>query len=485
MTNLSSTIKTIQNIMRKDSGVDGDAQRIGQLSWMLFLKIFSDSEENWSFYEEGYESPIPAELQWSAWASDDEGITGDELLDFVNNKLFPTLKNLPTEGNKRAYMIRSIFEDAFNYMKSGQLLRQIINKINEIDFNSSEDRHIFGDIYEQILKGLQSAGNAGEFYTPRAVTQFMTEMTNPQLGQTVLDPACGTGGFLACAVNYMRKQVVNPNDEQKLQKGIIGWEKKQLPHILCTTNMILHGLDVPNIQHLIAGSLAKPLNSYGKNDKVDIILTNPPFGGMEEDGIENNFPADVRTKETADLFLVLIMKLLKDGGKCAMVLPDGALFGEGVKTRIKEKLLTECNLHTIIRLPKSVFAPYTSINTNLLFFEKGSPTTATWFYRLDMPEGVKAFNKTNPMTIEHFAPVKEWWNNRQEIQEDGFDKAKQYTFAELKARNFNLDLCGYPTIEEEILEPKELIDQYQAKRTELNANIDSILADINKILGIA
>lgn len=388
MTNLSSTIKTIQNIMRKDSGVDGDAQRIGQLSWMLFLKIFSDSEENWSFYEEGYESPIPAELQWSAWASDDEGITGDELLDFVNNKLFPTLKNLPTEGNKRAYMIRSIFEDAFNYMKSGQLLRQIINKINEIDFNSSEDRHIFGDIYEQILKGLQSAGNAGEFYTPRAVTQFMTEMTNP------------------------------------------------------------------------------------------------PFGGMEEDGIENNFPADVRTKETADLFLVLIMKLLKDGGKCAMVLPDGALFGEGVKTRIKEKLLTECNLHTIIRLPKSVFAPYTSINTNLLFFEKGSPTTTTWFYRLDMPEGVKAFNKTNPMTIEHFAPVKEWWNNRQEIQQDGFDKAKQYTFAELKARNFNLDLCGYPTIEEEILEPKELINQYQAKRTELNANIDSILSDINKILGI-
>ena len=471
--------------MRKDSGVDGDAQRIGQLSWMLFLKIFSDSEENWSFYEEGYESPIPAELQLSAWASDDEGITGDELLDFVNNRLFPTLKNLPTEGNPRAYMIRSIFEDAFNYMKSGQLLRQIINKINEIDFNSSEDRHIFGDIYEQILKGLQSAGNAGEFYTPRAVTQFMTEMTNPQLGQTVLDPACGTGGFLACAIKHMKKQVINPNDEQKLQKGIIGWEKKQLPHILCTTNMILHGLDVPNIQHLIAGSLAKPLNSYGKNDKVDIILTNPPFGGMEEDGIENNFPADVRTKETADLFLVLIMKLLKDGGKCAMVLPDGALFGEGVKTRIKEKLLTECNLHTIIRLPKSVFAPYTPINTNLLFFEKGSPTTATWFYRLDMPEGVKAFNKTNPMTIEHFAPVKEWWNNRQEIQQDGFDKAKQYTFAELQARNFNLDLCGYPTVEEEILEPKELINQYQVKRAELNANIDSILTDINKILGIA
>ena len=313
----------------------------------------------------------------------------------------------------------------------------------------------------------------------------MTEMTNPQLGQTVLDPACGTGGFLACAINHMKKQVTNPTEEQQLQKGIIGWEKKQLPHILCTTNMILHGLDVPNIQHLIAGSLAKPLNSYGKNDKVDVILTNPPFGGMEEDGIENNFPADVRTKETADLFLVLIMKLLKDGGKCAMVLPDGALFGEGVKTRIKEKLLTECNLHTIVRLPKSVFAPYTSINTNLLFFEKGRPTTATWFYRLDMPEGVKAFNKTNPMTIEHFAEVKEWWNNKQEIQQDGFDKAKQYTLDELKTRNFNLDLCGYPTVEEEILEPKELINQYQTKRAELNASIDSILTDINKILGIS
>lgn len=485
MTNLSSTIKTIQNIMRKDSGVDGDAQRIGQLSWMLFLKIFSDSEKNWSFFEDGYESPIPESLRWVNWAEDDEGITGDELLDFINNKLFPALKKLPTEGNSRASMVRSIFDDAINYMKSGHLLRQVINKINEIDFNSSEDKHIFGDIYEQILKGLQSAGNAGEFYTPRAVTQFMTEMTNPQLGQSVLDPACGTGGFLACAINHMRKQVKTPKDEEKLQKSIIGWEKKQLPHILCTTNMILHGIDVPNIKHLIAGSLAKSLNNYGKSDKVDIILTNPPFGGMEEDGIEKNFPADVRTKETADLFLVLIIKLLKDGGNSAVVLPDGALFGEGVKTRIKEKLLKECNLHTVVRLPKTVFSPYTSINTNLLFFTKGCPTKETWFYRLDMPEGVKAFNKTNPMKIEHFAPVIKWWNNREELQVDGFDKSKKYTFAELQARSFNLDLCGYPTIEEEILEPKELISKYQAKRSELNQKIDSILLEVEKLLGIA
>ena len=454
MTNLSSTIKTIQNIMRKDSGVDGDAQRIGQLSWMLFLKIFSDSEENWSFYEEGYESPIPVELQWSAWASDDEGITGDELLDFVNNKLFPTLKNLPTEGNRRAYMIRSIFEDAFNYMKSGQLLRQIINKINEIDFNSSEDRHIFGDIYEQILKGLQSAGNAGEFYTPRAVTQFMTEMTNPQLGQTVLDPACGTGGFLACAIKHMKKQVINPNDEQKLQKGIIGWEKKQLPHILCTTNMILHGLDVPNIQHLIAGSLAKPLNSYGKNDKVDIILTNPPFGGMEEDGIENNFPADVRTKETADLFLVLIMKLLKDGGKCAMVLPDGFLSGDGVKVRIKEKLLKECNLHTIVRLPKYVFYPYTNIATNLLFFRKGEKTKEIWYFEHPYPTDYK-YTKKQSIQIEEFEIEKEWWHNRQENP-----YAWKISIEDVIKNNYNLDLKNPNKIDENIVyTPEQLINE--------------------------
>lgn len=484
MTNLSSTIKTIQNIMRKDAGVDGDAQRIGQLSWMLFLKIFADSEKRWSFLEDDYQSPIPSHLQWSFWAADDEGITGDELLNFVNNDLFPALKSLLAQNNTRAYMVRSIFEDAFNYMKSGQLLRQIINKINEIDFNSTEDKHVFGDIYEQILKGLQSAGNAGEFYTPRAVTQFMTEMVAPKLGQTILDPACGTGGFLACAINHLEQQVKSASDKQTLQKSIIGWEKKQLPHILCTTNMILHGLDVPNIKHLIAGSLAQPLANYSTKDKVDIILTNPPFGGMEEDGIESNFPADVRTKETADLFLILIMRLLKDGGQCAMVLPDGALFGEGVKTRIKEKLLTECNLHTIIRLPKTVFAPYTSINTNLLFFQKGSQTRETWFYRLDMNTGIKAFNKTNPMKIDNFDEVKAWWNSRQEIEQDGFAKAKQYSFAELKARNFNLDLCGYPTVEEEILEPKELIANYQAKRAELNTNIDNILAEVNKLLGI-
>lgn len=485
MSDLSSIVKTIQNIMRVDSGVDGDAQRIGQLSWMLFLKIFSDSEKKWRFEDDDYISPIPNECQWSSWATDREGMTGDKLLDFINNRLFPTLKSLPVVNDARANMVRSIFEDAINYMKSGQLLRQIINKINEIDFNSSEDKHVFGDLYEQILKGLQSAGTAGEFYTPRAVTEFMTEMVDPKLGEKVLDPACGTGGFLSCAIKHINKKIKTPDDKKNLQKFIMGWEKKQLPHVLCTTNMILHDLDVPNIQHLIAGSLAKPLNNYTIKDKVDVILTNPPFGGTEEEGIENNFPADVRTKETADLFLILIIKLLKNGGRSAMVLPDSALSGDGVKIRIKEKLMTECNLHTIIRLPKTVFAPYTPINTNLLFFTKGMPTKETWFYRLDMPEGTKAFNKTKPINISNFDEAKEWWQKKEEIYIDGFYKAKKYTFEKIKENNFNLNLCGYPTIEEEILEPKELIDQYQAKRTKLNANIDNILVEINKLLGIA
>jgi type I restriction enzyme M protein len=484
MSNVSNVVKSIQKIMRKDAGVDGDAQRIAQLTWMLFLKIFSDREKQIFLLNDNYVSPIPDELKWSSWAENDEGITGETLLNFINTKLFPGLKALDkTEPNSS--MVCGIFEDSFNYMKDGQLLRQVINKIDEIDFNSGEDRHLFGDIYEQILKDLQSAGHAGEFYTPRAVTNFMVEMLNPKLGETILDPACGTGGFLACSVNHLQASAKTGADVKTIADTINGWEKKQLPHILCTTNMILHGIDTPKIKHFINGSLAKPLNDYSEKDKVDIILTNPPFGGEETDGIEANFPANVRTKETADLFLVLIIKLLKDNGRCAMVLPDGALFGEGgVKTRIKEELLTKCNLHTIIRLPKSVFAPYTSINTNLLFFNKTGKTKETWFYRLDMPDGVKAFNKTKPMRMEHFDPVREWWGDRREIEIDGFAKAKKYSFDELAARNFNLDLCGYPVAEQIILEPAELLKQYTEKKTKLETEIDEVLTEIKKLLGI-
>jgi len=380
MSNLTSVIKSIQDVMRQDSGVDGDAQRISQLTWLLFLKVFDAQEEELELTRNNYKSPIPEHLRWRNWATDAEGLTGEGLLDFVNSQLFPKLKTLPgdAERNPRGFVVRSVFEDAYNYMKSGQLLRQVINKLNAIDFNRQADRHQFNDIYEKVLKDLQSAGNAGEFYTPRAVTQFMVDMVNPKLGERVLDPACGTGGFLVCAIEHLRRQVKNADDQATLQRSIGGFEKKQLPHMLCVTNLMLHDIEVPS-QVVHGNTLERPYTSWTADQKVEVIVTNPPFGGIEEPGIEQGFPADVRTKETADLFLVLIKRLLRDGGRAALVLPDGTLFGEGVKTRIKEQLLAECNLHTIVRLPNGVFSPYTGIKTNLLFFTKGAPTKDVWY----------------------------------------------------------------------------------------------------------
>ena len=345
----------------------------------------------------------------------------------MNDDLFPTLKELTVSGEPGdpAVVVRGVFEDAYNYMKSGTLLRQVVNKIEEIDFNSSKDRHLFGDIYEQILKDLQSAGNAGEYYTPRAVTQFMVDMTAPTLGETVLDPACGTGGFLTNAIEHIREEHVNtPEQEAELQRLIRGVEKKPLPHLLCTTNMLLHGIDVPtNIRR--DNTLARPLRDYGPSDRVEVIVTNPPFGGEEEQGIETNFPNQWQTRETADLFLVLIMHLLKDGGRAAVVLPDGFLSGEGVKTRIKERLLEECNLHTIVRLPKGVFAPYTPINTNLLFFTKGEPTKEVWYYGHQYPEGQKSYSKTRPIRIEEFDAEKQWWEDGRRQTRRGWSPSRR------------------------------------------------------------
>ena len=476
---ISSTIKSIQDIMRKDVGVDGDAQRIGQLVWMFFLKIYDDKETEYELLNDNYRSPIPEELRWRNWAADPEGMTGEELLSFVDSQLFPTLKNLqPVGRDKRGYVIRSVFEDAYNYMKSGTLMRQVINKIVAgVDFNKAQDRHLFGDLYEQILRDLQNAGNAGEYYTPRPVTQFMVDMVAPQLGERILDPACGTGGFLTCAIEYVRKNFVGTVDqEQVLQDSIYGVEKKPLPHLLCTTNMILHGIDVPtNVRH--DNTLSRPLRDYGPKDRVDVILTNPPFGGMEEDGIENNFPASFRTRETADLFLVLIMHLLKDGGRAAVVLPDGTLFGEGIKTRIKEQLLETCNLHTVVRLPNGVFAPYTGIKTNLLFFTKGAPTTDVWFYEHPYPPGVKNYNKTKPMRIEEFEAEKAWWNSRVETE-----YAWKISAADIKARNFNLDIKNphSPDLvshdpDELLLEYAQLQERIAKTRNELKAILASAL----------
>jgi len=489
MSNVSGVIKSIQDIMRKDVGVDGDAQRISQLVWLFFLKIVDDREEEIELLEDDFTSPIPEKLRWRNWAKDKEGETGDVLLDFVNNELFPVLKgqlNIDGEQGKRAAVIQNVFEDTYNYMKSGTLLRQVINKICEINFNASGDRHTFGNIYEQILKSLQSAGNAGEFYTPRAVTTFIIDRIAPQLAETVLDPACGTGGFLTNVIEYKREKFVKtPSDEKVLRESINGVEKKSLPHMLCTTNMILHGIDIPiRIKH--DNTLSRPMRNYKPKDRVNIIISNPPFGGMEEDGIENNFPASFRTRETADLFLTLIIHLLKDEGRAAVVLPDGFLFGDGIKKRIKEKLLTECNLHTIVRLPKGVFNPYTSISTNILFFTKGKPTKDIWFYEHPYPEGVKNYNKTKPMRFEEFQTEIDWWGK----EKDGFKTRKQteqawkVTLKEIIERDYNLDINN-PHVEEVIdYDPDKLLAQYhkeQKEITELQDQLKSILSkSLNK-----
>lgn len=483
---ISTVIKSLQDIMRKDAGVDGDAQRLGQLSWLLFLKIFDAMEEELEFELDDYREPIPAQFLWRHWAADPQGITGDELLDFVNDELFPSLKNLlaPVSRNPRGFVVKSAFSDAFNYMKNGTLLRQVINKLNEIDFTRSEERHLFGDIYEQILRDLQSAGNAGEFYTPRAVTQFMVDRINPQLGEKILDPACGTGGFLANAMEHLKTQIKTAADHATVQQQIYGVEKKQLPHLLCTTNMLLHGLEVPvQIRH--DNTLNKPLSSWEADEQVDVIITNPPFGGTEEDGIEKNFPSEFRTRETADLFLQLIIEVLNDGGRAAVVLPDGTLFGEGVKTKIKQLLLDTCNLHTIVRLPNGVFNPYTGIKTNLLFFTKGQPTEQVWFYEHPYPTGVKNYSKTKPMKFAEFQAEIAWWGD----EADGFTKRESNTHAwrvsrdEIIERHYNLDIKNPHVEAVGNLDPDELLAQYQQQSTDIQAlrdQLKSLLSDALK-----
>lgn len=470
--------------MRKDVGVDGDAQRISQLVWMFFLKIFDDREAELELTEDHYKSPLPEHLRWRNWAANPEGKTGEVLSDFVNMQLFPILKDKLNLQNKKAQVIHNVFEDAYNYMKSGTLMRQVINKISEIDFNTKNDRHMFGNIYEQILKDLQSAGNAGEFYTPRAVTTFIVNRVAPQLAELVLDPACGTGGFLTNVIEYKREYFVHtPADEELLHSTIHGVEKKTLPHMLCTTNMILHGIDTPtNIRH--DNTLSRPLRDYGPKDRVDVVVTNPPFGGMEEDGIENNFPATFRTRETADLFLTLIIHLLKSNGRAALVLPDGFLFGEGIKTRIKEKLFEECNLHTIVRLPNGVFAPYTGIKTNLLFFTKGKPTETVWYYEHPYPEGVKSYNKTKPMRFEEFQPEMDWWGT----EADGFaarvenEQAWKVSVEDIKARNYNLDIKNPHVGEQVNHDPDELLRKYEQQQKSIGSLRNQLKAILTEAL---
>ena len=485
---LNNFVKSIQDIMRNDAGVNGDAQRIEQMTWILFLKIYDYQEENWEFDEDDYKSIIPEELRWRNWAVDNrdgKALTGDDLLDFVNNKLFPGLKNLELNENSKRneIIVKEVFEDNNNYMKDGVLLRQVVNVIDELNFEEHKNKHAFGEIYETILKDLQSAGNAGEFYTPRAVTDFMAIMLDPQLGEKVADFACGTGGFLTSVLKLLEGKVVEKKDRYLYRDSIFGIEKKALPYMLCVTNMLLHDVDNPNIIH--GNSFDTNVRDYTEEDKYDVVIMNPPYGGSEKKSVQNNFPKDLRSSETADLFMSVIMYRLKKNGRAAVILPDGFLFGtDNIKVSIKKKLLGEFNLHTIIRLPPSVFAPYTSITTNILFFENTHPTEEIWIYRVDMPEGYKHFSKTKPMKLEHFDEATEWWVDREPIEIDGFDKARKYSIQEIIDNDYNLDLCGIPHEDEEILPPRELIAQYQEERARLNKQIDETLDEIKRILDI-
>lgn len=474
MKNIGNIIKTLQNIMRKDAGVSGDAQRIEQLGWMISLKILDDKDQELEAMDDNFKSPIPEPLKWRNWAADSEGLTGDALRDFIDKELFPNLKELDiSSGNKRTIIVKEIFEGTNNYMKNGTIIRQVLNKLNEIDFNNTEDRHVFGDIYENILKDLQSAGNYGEFYTPRAITEIMTGLLNPRLGEIVLDPACGTGGFLTCAIEHIRKEVKTDEDMQLLAKNIRGSELKPLPFMLAVTNLILHDIEVPAIEY--NDSLAREYTEIKEPDRVNVILANPPFGASVSDGIETNYPLNFRTTESADLFLLLMIRLLKIDGRAAIVLPDGSLTGDGVKARIRQHWLESCNLHTIVRLPNSVFQPYASVATNLLFFTKGKPTQEIWYWQHQLPEGVKAYSKTKPIQKTEFEYLKAWWHNRTENAQ-----AWKVSLADLQATNYNLDVKNPHVAEvEHSYSSAELLNLLH----ESFAKSDSLLNQLKQELG--
>lgn len=475
---INTLVKSVQDIMRKDTGVDGDAQRISQMVWLIFLKIFDDKEQEWEITVPDYKSPLQTRHRWSSWATDAEGITGEELIDFVNNELFPALKKLRGSADPRGHVVGLVFEDSYNYMKSGTLLRQVVNTIQtDIDFNSMQDRHLFNDIYEKILGDLQSAGNAGEYYTPRAITQFMVDITDPKIGEIILDPACGTGGFLTGVIDHLMTQATTPEARASIQENVRGVEKKPLPHLLAMTNMMLHGIDVPtNVQH--DNTLSRPLYGYGPGDRVDVVLANPPFGGVEEDRIQSNFPNKYRTRETADLFMALIMNLLRDGGRAAVVLPDGFLFGEGVKTTIKQELLRDFNLHTIIRLPKGVFNPYTSINTNILFFEKGGPTEDIWFFEHPYPAGYKSYSRTRPLTRAEFDREIAWWGGPSRTGREENEYAWKVSAADIAARNYNLDIKNPYQVEVVHGDPDDEMVKLKQANQKVQAALDALKQEL-------
>lgn len=458
--------------MRQDAGVDGDAQRISQLVWLLFLKVYDAKEEFWEFEEDNFESVLPEECRWRNWAIDSkngEALTGDKLLDFVNNTLFPALKDIQVDADteRRKAIVKNVFEDANNYMKNGTLLRQVINILNEVDFTEYEERHAFNDIYETILKDLQSAGSSGEFYTPRSLSEFLVEMTQPKVGEKIADFACGTGGFLISALNYMNEQIRTPEDKEIVQANLFGIEKKPLPYLLAITNLILHDIDSPNILH--DNSLSKNIRDYKEEDKYDVILMNPPYGGTEEESIRINFPVALQTSETADLFVALILYRLKKNGRAGIIVPDNFLFGtESSQRALKEKLLEECNLHTIVKLPTGVFAPYTSISTNLVFFDKIGETKEIHYYDVPLPEGYRSFSKTKPFKSEHLNRIREWWTNRENNDENSY----KVTIDQVKKAGFNLDFKN----------PNKINKENELSLAELLGTMNEKVININKVI---
>ena len=477
---IENLVKRIQDIMRQDAGVDGDAQRISQLVWLLFLKVYDAKEEEWEFMDDNYESIIPEELKWRSWAPDNKdgkALTGGALLDFVNNQLFPTLKDLEVDEYtpQRAAIVKTVFEDAYNYMRDGILLRQIINILNEVDFNDYQERHAFNDVYETFLKSLQSAGSSGEFYTSRVLTDFIIEMLNPKIGEVVADYAAGTGGFLTSTLEHLRLQEETPEDRETINKSIVGIEKKGLPYMLAMTNLILHDIDEPGIKR--GNSLADNVREVSDKNKVDVFAMNPPYGGVEGPGIQANFPSDMQTKETADLFIAMIMYHLKKNGRAGVILPDGFLFGtDGAKVNIKTKLLKEFNLHTIVRLPSGVFAPYTSIKTNILFFENKGTTEKIDFYEIPLPDGLKnGFTKTRPFMKKHIEGAREWYLHR----ENGDENAYSVTIEEIEKGNFNIDIRNPLNIkDEEVFTLDELMEDLKEKALE----IESLLGELSSVL---
>lgn len=472
---MAINMKNIRQTMRKDDGVNGDAQRLEQTIWMLFMKLFDSKEDEWeikaSLKGQTYSSSIPDKYRWKNWAKDERGMTGDELIEFVE-QMFKDLKQLPV-NNVRDKIVHDVFADTHNYMKSGTILRQVINEINQTDFNVNNERHEFNDIYESMLAELQSAGSAGEFYTPRPVTEFVVEMVDPKVNERILDFACGTGGFLTCAIEHFEKtgQIETADDVESVQKNIQGIEKKQLPYALCMTNLLLHGVDIPNIEH--RNSLTGEVSGFSDKNQVDVIITNPPYGGIEEDGVSSNFAREYQTKETADLFMALLMEKLSDEGRAGIVLPDSILFGDGIKNNIKSRLLKEFNLHTIVRLPEGVFAPYTSITTNLLFFNRDPKgTKEIWYYDLELPEGQARFTKTNPIKRQHFDKVRSWWNNRVENEQAWLVKVEDL-------KNYNLDLKNPSKVDEtESYTIEEILD----KMKEITKDNEEILSKLEGIL---